>query len=202
MRGNSRRTRKTKFDRPSNVQFLDKHIEQILTETAAELNLNYETVRKAFMHFLNWNRTSFTQLNYYEYLWPRFGSFFLIAPKRSSKSPVIIDKITKGKNKYNTLKDSNRKFKQQDIDNALQDVNYADKKKVIDEICTYHPSIIQLKRTCIVKYRHYAWWVGGRVQEGEWNQTTMLLESIDDLKKFLECLKDLNSKLEYKYKPL
>lgn len=192
--------KKTKFDRPYSVSSLDKHIEQILTETASELNLNYETVRKAFMHFLNWNRLNFSQLTYAEYVWPRFGSFFLTDNKKSYKTHVVIDTVIEKHNTKDTLKDCNRVFKQEEINNCLNASDYPDKRKLIDEIMSYHPSIIQLKRRCIKKYTHCAWWIGGKVQEGEWNETTMILQSIEDLSGFLDCLKSMNAEYNFKYK--
>lgn len=194
----TKRTKKTIYDRPNGVMGLDRHVEKMINEIAIELDLNYTIVRKAVMHFFNWNRDSMSKAQYSAYSWSRFGKFEFFQRKRNPDSLNLQyrNEVIRYNN-IRTLKDKNREFNPQDIQAAKDSNDYSEKLQLIEEIKKYPLSLFSSMNrvpTCLNRYKHLAWWIGGNKQKGDWNTTTMILEPIETLKNCVECL---NNNINY-----
>jgi hypothetical protein len=166
---------------------LDPILEEAYRKVSEETGVPVSRVASSFIHFINWNRQSMSGRHkevddglpeYAAYMWSRFGTFTYDA------KTFIRDK-EEVKEYYNNkaIKDKNRNL---DL-SSLTDEDIERKQPIIDRISSYHPS------RCPSKYKTYAWWNGGEVQEGDWNVKSMLLEEDDDLN---DCLKLLENESE------
>lgn len=146
----------------------DDIVNKAIEETALEFDRNPEAIKAVFTHFIKWNRTSMGDLDHVEYYWPAWGTFKYFGDRNDNKVEH-----------YNSrkLKDSNRILPEP----TEEDVN--SKEKVIQQITEFHP------KSNPVKYKQFAWYIGGGVDEGDWNIKTMYLSDINDLNDCLELLK-------------